>query len=82
MKSVCIHYGAVHEVTVEEQVNRQGFTLGRYAESCQKMAEGLQICHVHRVLTNCEFDRALNRLHKIIDENLKPITKETDNEKR
>lgn len=65
MAQVGINYGAI-SAPIEEQLNEQGFTLGKQAEIVEKMAYGLVLNHVHGILTDSAYDRALQRLHKRI----------------
>ena len=58
----------------EKQAREQGFTLGDKAELMDKLGFGLNICHVHGVLTDAEYNKALQRLNKKIVGNLKPFS--------
>ena len=71
------HVGFIHGALAdpyEKQAREQGFTLGDKAELMDKLGFGLSICHVHGVLTDAEYKRALQRLNKKIVGNLKPFS--------
>ena len=82
------HVGFIHGALAdpyEKQAREQGFTLGDKAELMDKLGFGLNICHVHGVLTDAEYNKALQRLNKKIVSNLKPFSwrscwRETKNE--
>ena len=71
------HVGFIHGALAdpyEKQAREQGFTLGDKAELMDKLGFWLSICHVHGVLTDAEYKRALQRLNKKIVGNLKPFS--------
>ena len=72
MAQISINYGVI-SAPIEEQLNEQGFTLGKHAEIVEKMACGLILNHVHGILTDSVYDRALQRLHKHIISQIKPM---------
>lgn len=78
-KQVTFCHGALSD-PYEEQANAQGFTLGDKAELMDKLGFGLVINHIHGVLTDSAYDKALQKLQKQIVKNLKPLHKEGDNE--
>ena len=69
-----MYYGALHDI--EEQCNEKGYTLGNKKELVDKLHFGLNICHIHSVLTDSEYDRALARLNKLVGKYAKPISEE------
>ncbi len=72
MAQVGIRYGAISD-PIEEQLNKQGFTLGERAKLVEKMAYGLVLNHMYGILTDSVYDRALQRLHKHIISQIKPM---------
>ena len=72
MAQIGINYGALSD-PIEEQLNEQGFTLGEKAEFVEKMVYRLILNHVHGILTDSVYDRALQRLHKHIISQIKPM---------
>ena len=59
-----MRYGAL--CNIEEQLNDQGYTLGNNKELINKMHFGLNICHIHGILSDSEYRKALERLNKMI----------------
>lgn len=57
----------------EEQAREQGYTLGDDAELLQKLGFWLVLCHIHGVLTDSQYDKALQKLNKKIVGSLKPL---------
>ena len=57
-------YGALHDI--EQQCNEQGYTLGDKKDLIDKLHFGLNICHIHSVLTDGEYSKALSRLNKLV----------------
>ena len=72
MAQIEINYGAL-SAPIEDQLNKQGFTLGKKAEFIEEMAYGLVLNYVHSILTYSEYDRAIQRLHKNIISQITPI---------
>lgn len=76
------HVGFIHGAladSYEEQAREQGYTLGDKAELMDKLGFGLTINYVHGVLTDSQYDKALQKLNKKIVGSLKPF-KEGENE--
>lgn len=72
--TVEFYHGALVD-TYEEQANKQGFTLGDYAEFAQKVGFGIVAAHIHGCITDSEYDKILRRFQtKIISKNLKELT--------
>lgn len=69
-KTVGFHHGALAD-EYEKQANEQGFTLGEYSETAQKLGFGLSMNYVHGILTDSEYNKALQRLQKKMIKNLK-----------
>lgn len=59
-----MYYGALH--SVEEQLNEKGFTLGDKKDLIDKLHFGLNMCHIHGVLTDGEWSKGLARLNKLV----------------
>ena len=59
-----MRYGAL--CNIEEQLNEQGYTLGNNKELIDKIHFGLNICHIHSILSDLEYGKALERLNKKI----------------
>lgn len=72
---VGLHYGALAE-PLEEQLNRQGFTLGENREFIDELWNGLCMCKLH-LLTNTQYDSCLKKFHKQVMNSIKPLN---DNE--
>ena len=66
-----ICYGVMWRI--EPQLNKAGFTLGSKKELAEKLHFGLNICHIHSILTDVEYNKALDRLNKFVGENAIPI---------
>lgn len=68
---VGIHYGALCDKIVD-QVKAQGFAFKneRTAETMQKLADSLIMCHIYGVITDSQYDVALKKLNKMIAKNL------------
>ena len=69
-----MRYGALYDI--EKQCNEAGYTLGKAKELIEKLHFGLNICHIHGILTDGEYDKALNRLNKMVGEKAVPLPKE------
>ena len=72
MAEIGISYGALSD-PIEDQLNEQGYTLGEKAELVEKMVFGLIAANIHSVLTDSEYTRALDRLHKKVIKDMKPV---------
>lgn len=71
-KQIGFHHGALCD-DYEKQANEQGYTLGKYAKVAQELGFGLTINHVHGVLTDSVYDKALQRLQKQLVAHLEPL---------
>ena len=71
-KLVTFYHGALSD-QYEEQAREQGYTLGDKAELLQKLGFGLVLCHIHGILTDSQYDKALQKLNKKIVGSLKPF---------
>ena len=70
-----LNYGALSD-PLEEQANKQGFTLGEKAELFEKMAYGLVLNMIHGTLTHSQYEKAIQRLHNKVIKEVKPIESE------
>jgi len=73
-KEVGIGYGALCE-PIEDQLNKQGFTLGKERELIEKLHNAYLMLIFH-LLTDSQQDSILKKLHKKVMSKIKPITKE------
>ena len=69
------NYGALSD-PLEEQANKQGFTLGEKAELFEKMAYGLVLNMIHGTLTHSQYEKAIQKLHNKVIKEVKVINKE------
>lgn len=77
-KMVEFHHGTLVD-SYEEQANKQGLTLGEYAEFAQNVGFGLVAAHIHGVITDSEYDKILQRFQKkILVKNLRPMKGDKD----
>lgn len=72
MATIEIKYGALSD-ELEKQANDQGYTLGDKQELLEKLAFGLIINHIHGTLTDSAYQRALEKLHKMVMAAIKPL---------
>lgn len=70
-----LNYGALSD-PLEEQANKQGFTLGEKAGLFEKMAYGLVLNMIHGTLTDSQYEKAIQRLHNKVIKEVKLIDKE------
>lgn len=57
---------------LEEQANKQGFTLGNKAELYDRVRESINMCKFH-VATESQTTAMFNKLHKKVINALKPL---------
>lgn len=70
---VGFHHGVLAD-TYEEQANKQGFTLGNYAELSEIMGNVFITGHIHGIITDSEYEKILKRFQKkILVANLKRL---------
>lgn len=62
-------YGVIGD-TLEEQANKQGYTLGRNADICEKIRKAINMCMFH-VATETQVNAMTNKLHKKVIKSLK-----------
>ena len=77
--------GFMHGVlapSYEKQANAQGYTLGETADAIDRIGDGLLLAYIHNVLTDSDYDKALQRFqNKVLVPRLKPL-KEGKNDGR
>lgn len=71
-----MNYGALYNI--ESQLNEKGYTLGDNKEIIEKIHYGLNLCHIHGILTSKEWDNGLKRLNKMVGEYAKLINEKQD----
>lgn len=69
---VGFYHGALSD-SYEKQANKQGFTFGDKAELFDKLGYGLVLNHIHGILTDSQYDKALQKLQKQLIKSLKPL---------
>ena len=67
-----IAFGALAD-DIEDQLQRQGWTLGDRAERFQRWADEISSLRIHELLTEAESDRARMRLWKQIAPHALPL---------
>ena len=70
-KQVGFGYGALCD-PLEKQANEQGYTLGKKAETLDKIKDAINMCLFH-VATDSQVDSMTKKLHKKVLEALKPL---------
>lgn len=72
MANIGFDYGALSD-ELEKQANDQGYTLGDKQELLEKLAFGLIINFIHGTLTYSAYQKALEKLHKMVMAAIKPL---------
>lgn len=67
-KQIGFSYGAFAE-SLEEQANKQGYTLGKDAEKYEKIRNAINMCGFH-VATESQIDSMLKKLQKKVVDSL------------
>ncbi len=70
MDEVRFEYGAFGE-NLEKQANLQGYTLGKDAETLNKLMFSLNMVRIHGIITDSQADQAYRKLHKKVMQKLK-----------
>lgn len=70
-QTVSFGYGALVP-TLEEQANKQGFTLGDKAEFVEELRKARTMLMFH-VLTDSQTRAITQKIHKLVMKNLKPL---------
>ena len=68
---VGLHYGALSD-PLEEQLNKQGFTLGGKRDFIEKLQHGLTMCQFH-LLSEAQYSSCLKKFHKKVIKSIKPL---------
>lgn len=63
MDEIRFEYGAFGE-KLENQANKQGYTLGEDAELLDKLMYSLNMVRIHGLITDSQADKAYQKLHK------------------
>lgn len=58
--------------TLEEQANKQGYTLGEEAEKLEKIRKAINMCKFH-VATDSQVSSMIKKLHDKVIKALKPL---------
>ena len=64
-------YGVLWQI--EPQLNEKGYTMGEQRELAEKLHFSLNVCHIHQILTDGEYNKALDRLNKFVVKNAVPL---------
>ena len=73
-KEIGISYGALYG-SIEDQLNKQGFTLGKEREFMEKLHNAYLMLAFH-LLTDSQQDSILKKLHRKVISKIKPIVKD------
>ena len=71
-EKLIIDYG-FEEPTVEKQLNEYGVTMGDKAELVEKLKNAVLLLYVHDILTEGQEQRAIERLHKMVEKEMKMV---------
>ena len=69
---VGFYYGVMYE-PLEEQANKQGYTLGEEVETLEKIRKAINMCMFH-VATESQTSSMTQKLHNKVIKALKPIS--------
>ena len=58
-------YGASME-NFEAQANSQGYTIGDFAETAQKVGEAIVTCYINNMIPKSIYDKAVDKHHKLM----------------
>ena len=65
MDTIIFHFGALSD-SIEEQVNRQGFTYGDKSNYVQSIVDGMISLWIENCITDKEYDKIIERVKKKI----------------
>ena len=65
-------YGVLYD-SLEQQANKQGYTLGEDADTFEKIRKAINMCMFH-VATDSQVSTMTKKLHKKVIKALKPIS--------
>lgn len=71
-KEICFHHGALCD-PYEQQANEQGYTLGEEKELLEKLGFSIVFCWIQGLLTDSQYDAALQKLQKKLVKAIKPL---------
>lgn len=69
--NVKIEYGALSD-PLEEQLNRQGFTLGKELDHIVRLQHALTMCMFH-LMTDAQYKSCLKKFHKKVMKDVKQL---------
>lgn len=69
--TVRVEYGPLGG-SIEEQLNKQGFTLGEKQEFVEKLQHSLTYCMFH-LMTDAQYQSCAKKLHKKVMGYIKPL---------
>ena len=69
---IIFRFGALAD-KLEVQAKEQGFTMGDFEETAERIKSSILTLMFQHILTDAEIDRCFKKLHKQIVKNLKPI---------
>lgn len=72
MNEVRFEYGAFGD-KLERQANKQGYTLGKDAETLDKLMFSLNMVRIHGIIPESQADKAYRKLNKEVISKLKPL---------
>lgn len=67
-----IDYNALSD-DIELQLNTQGYTLNDHADTVQKIADAINMCYLHNIITEGECRNARKRLYKKLKNKIKKM---------
>ena len=70
--AVTFNYGALSD-TLEEQANKQGYTLGKKAKVLQDLNHSMLMCWIHGLCTDSQEESMNKKLHKQVIAALMPL---------
>jgi hypothetical protein len=71
-----IQFGITAE-PIEEQLNKQGHTLGDNPERIDNLMKSIYALRMNAIVTDKEFDRMLGKFYKLIIRRAKKVNRET-----
>lgn len=71
---ISVRFGPLAE-PVEEQLNKQGYTLGEKRGFIEKLQHSLTMCGFH-LLTERQYEAGLKKLHQLVTKHTVPLESE------
>ena len=75
IKEVIFNYGDILK-TIEEQANKQGYTLGDRAQSLEASRHTINKCNWDFLSTRKQYESMVKKLNKAVMRSLKPLESE------